>query len=59
MAACRLEDFTQLDDIAKEGLVLLQELQDADSAQEVFDVMGMLADVMASHSTCEHYLGWA
>ncbi|KAK9812313.1 hypothetical protein WJX73_001476 [Symbiochloris irregularis] len=55
----RLEDFTRVDDLAKEGLALLEELQEADSAQEAFDIMGMLATVLASHTTCEQYLGWS
>lgn len=59
MHVYRLEDFATLDNLAKEGLALLEELQGADSAQEAFDIMGMLADVLASHGTCEQYLGWA
>ena len=55
---CRLEDLQALNALASEALIMLQDLQQAGSAQETFDISGLLPAVLSSYDSCEKFLGW-
>ena len=55
---CRLEDLKALNGLASAALSMLHDLQQTGSAQEAFDIMGLLPAVLSSHSSCEQFLGW-